>query len=244
MFGKLKKGINDILTESYSNKKTFKRNFNVLMGSLKGTKTIREFFTLYGEIDKQKFSDKNEARIFLENILSELKSKSNVLIKESRNISNLLEKSPYYKGDTNTIHQKLDTLIFENFSYNPRQHNDIKKELVEWLNQPEQSINETTSVRHSLLVSSLTKLYNKKYSSLSESEKDKLKQYLSIEKETLKEKVDSSKDNLNKLLGNLIKESTDDELKNKLLTVENEVVNCGYRKKDLLRLQQLEEDLS
>ena len=244
MFGKLKKGINDILTESYSNKKTFKRNFNVLMGSLKGTKTIREFFTLYGEIDKQKFADKNEARIFLENILSELKSKSNVLIKESRNISKLLEKSPYYKGDTNTIHQKLDTLIFENFSYNPRQHNDIKKELVEWLNQPEQPINETTSVRHSLLVSSLTKLYNKKYSSLSESEKDKLKQYLSIEKETLKEKVDSSKDNLNKLLSNLIKESTDDELKNKLLTVENEVVKCGYRKKDLLRLQQLEEDLS
>ncbi len=70
MFGKLKKGINDILTESYSNKKTFKRNFNVLMGSLKKTKTIREFFTLYGEIDKQRFTDKNEARIFLENVHS------------------------------------------------------------------------------------------------------------------------------------------------------------------------------
>ena len=64
MFGKIKKGINDILTESYSNKKTFKRNFNVLMGSLRQTKTLREFFTLYGEIDKQRFADKNEARIF------------------------------------------------------------------------------------------------------------------------------------------------------------------------------------
>jgi hypothetical protein len=244
MFGKIKKGINDILTESYSNKKTFKRNFNVLMGSLRKTKTLREFFTLYGEIDKQRFTDKNEARIFLENILSELKSKSNVLIKESDNINKLLESSPYYKGDTEKIYQKLDTLIFENFSYNPRQHNDIKKELVGFLNQPENSINETTSVRHSLLVSSLAKLYNEKYSSLSESEKDKLKEYLSIKRDTLKEKVDSTKDNLNNILSNLINESTDEELKNKLLTVENEVVNCGYKKKDLFRLQQLEEDLS
>tara|TARA_R110002020_G_scaffold474882_1_gene707830 strand:- start:1115 stop:1849 length:735 start_codon:yes stop_codon:yes gene_type:complete len=244
MFGKIKKGINDILIESYSNKKTFKRNFNVLMGSLKKTKTIREFFTLYGEIDKQRFTDKNEARIFLENVLSELKSKSNALIKESDSVNKLLESSPYYKGDTEKIYQKLDTLIFENFSYNPRQHNDIKKELVELLNQSETPINETTSVRHSLLVSSLAKLYNEKYSSLSESEKDKLKEYLSIKKDTLKEKVDSAKDNLNNILSNLINESTDEELKNKLLTVENEVGKCGYKKKDLFRLQQLEGDLS
>ena len=47
MFGKLKKGINDILTESYSNKKTFKRNFNVLMGSLKGRLKPLENFLLY-----------------------------------------------------------------------------------------------------------------------------------------------------------------------------------------------------
>jgi len=243
MFGKIKKGINDILTESYSNKSTFKRNFNVLMGSLKKTKTLREFFTLYGEIDKQRFTDKNEARIFLENVLTELKSKSKVLIAESTNINKLIEKSPYYKGDSEKIYQKLDKLIFENFSYNPRKHNEIKKELVTWLNQPEQ-INETTTVRHSLLVSSLTRLYNEKYSSLSESDKGKLKEYLSIEVGELKEKVDTSKDNLNKLLTNLIKETENTELKDKLLVVENEVVDCGYRKKDLLRLQQLEEDLS
>ena len=243
MFGKIKKGINDILTESYSNKKTFKRNFNVLMGSLKKTKTIREFFTLYGEIDKQRFDDKNEARIFLENILSELKSKSNVLIKESKYFNELIENSPYYKGDSEKTYQKLDKLIFENFSYNPRKHNEIKKELVEWLNQPE-NINETTPVRHSLLVSTLTRLYNEKYSSLSESDKDKLKEYLSIEVDTLKEKVDTSKDKLNTVLTNLIKETKDGDLKDKLLMVESEVVDCGYRKKDLLRLQQLEEDLS
>lgn len=243
MFGKIKKGINDILTESYSNKKTFKRNFNVLMGSLKKTKTIREFFTLYGEIDKQRFSDKNEARIFLENILSELKSKSNGLIKESTNFNELIEKSPYYKGDSETVYEKLDKLIFENFSYNPRKHNEIKKELVEWLNQPE-NINETTTVRHSLLVSTLTRLYNEKYSSLSESDKDKLKEYLSIEADTLKERVDTSKDKLNTVLTNLIKETKDKDLKDKLLMVESEVVDCGYIKKDLLRLQQLEKDLS
>ena len=243
MFGKIKKGINDILTESYSNKKTFKRNFNVLMGSLRQTKTLREFFTLYGEIDKQRFADKNEARIFLENILDELKSKSSVLIKESTNINKLIENSPYYKGDSEKVYQKLDKLIFENFSYNPRKHNEIKKELVEWLNQPE-NINETTTVRHSLLVSSLTRLYNEKYSSLSESDKDKLKEYLSIDVDILKEKVDTSKDNLNKILTNLINESKDKELKDKLVMVENEVVGCGYRKKDLLRLQQLEEGLS
>ena len=56
--------------------------------------------------------------------------------------------------------------------------------------------------------------------------------------------MDTSKDKLNTVLTNLIKETKDGDLKDKLLMVESEVVDCGYRKKDLLRLQQLEEDLS
>ena len=57
MFGRYKQSITDILTESYFDKKKFKKNFHTLMESLKPNKSSREFFTLYGEVEKRNFTE-------------------------------------------------------------------------------------------------------------------------------------------------------------------------------------------
>ena len=54
-FAKYKQNLDTILENSYENKKDFKKNLSVIMGAMKFSKTLKEFFTLYNEIESKKF---------------------------------------------------------------------------------------------------------------------------------------------------------------------------------------------
>ena len=62
-FAKYKQNIDSILENSYEDKDKFKKNLSVIMGTMKFSKQLREFFVLYNEIESKKFDNTNLKRI-------------------------------------------------------------------------------------------------------------------------------------------------------------------------------------
>ena len=64
-FAKYKQNIDSILENSYEDKDKFKNNLSVIMGTMKFSKSLREFFVLYNEIESKKFESQNESRDYI-----------------------------------------------------------------------------------------------------------------------------------------------------------------------------------
>ena len=72
-FSYYKNSIDSILENSFKESKTFKNNLSVIMGAMKYSKVLREFFTLYNEIETKKFesTDKSSKYIIAKNYLKD-----------------------------------------------------------------------------------------------------------------------------------------------------------------------------
>ena len=72
-FKKYKQSLDTILENSYNNKEGFKKNLSVIMGAIKFSKPLREFFTLYNEIELKKFKTKEDSNMYLTEAITYLK---------------------------------------------------------------------------------------------------------------------------------------------------------------------------
>ena len=179
MFGKYKNSITNTLVNNYSKKENFKKSFNSVMSPLKENKIAREFFVLYGEIENKKFEDKTLAEAYLDEVIKTLKNKkSNLRIPETNN--NISE---------NVIYSKLDSLIFNESVKAIETNINNKRDLLEHLTKKEKSTQVNKTVATSILSNILTRKFNEKYSSLSEEDKSKLKNLLSLDKDKLQSKI-------------------------------------------------------
>ena len=81
-FGHYKNSIDSILENSFKDSKVFKKNLSVIMGAMKYSKILREFFTLYNEIESKHFDNLENSRGYINEavtFLKENKSKLNKL---------------------------------------------------------------------------------------------------------------------------------------------------------------------
>ena len=62
-FSHYKNSIDSILENSFKNTEQFKKNLSVVMGAMKYSKTLREFFTLYNDIESKKFKSEEERKM-------------------------------------------------------------------------------------------------------------------------------------------------------------------------------------
>ena len=72
-FAKYKQSLDSILENSYTNKKEFKNNLSVIMGTLKFSKPLREFFTLYNEIEIKNFETVENSKNYLNEAVRHLR---------------------------------------------------------------------------------------------------------------------------------------------------------------------------
>ena len=72
-FSYYKNSIDSILENSFKESKTFKNNLSVIMGAMKYSKVLREFFTLYNEIETKKFESTDKSSKYINEALSFLK---------------------------------------------------------------------------------------------------------------------------------------------------------------------------
>ena len=243
-FGYYKNNIDSILENSFTDSDKFKRNLSVVMGAMKYSKILREFFTLYNEIENKQFSNKEDSRNYINEAVEFLKSNKHKLNKVTPILNKIiLDRKDLCTKESNKIYENIDNIVFNNSITNLETISESKNFLTENTLQTKKS---TTKIKNPKILSHvLSKNYGKAYNeSLTENEQTILKNTLLMTEDNLSSEFNNVKEiTLNKI-NDLLKESKDDSLSAKLVEVKNEIRGLNTTKKSYIRVRSLLEDLN
>ena len=241
-FGVLKSKILKKLTESYSNKN--KNEVKDILNTIKENKDFKEMYLFYEEIENKYFDDKEIAKLYVEEIQSVLKDKSDKIASFSKNLNTKLKD---VEINENELYSNLDLLVQgENLS-NIDKKIIAKKNLVEHLTTKKETVKkeetqlvENENLLYAVLANNFNVLYNH---SLNESQKKELRGILSLTDDDLEVKINDLKESILGQVGNILSESKDVDLTGKLTKVKDEVNEMKSSKFNYYRLVQLKNGL-
>jgi hypothetical protein len=242
-FGVIKTKLLNKLTESYSNEN--KSEIKSILKEIKENKDFKEMYLFYEEIENKHISDKETAKLYVEGL-------STILIQSKENINvfceSLDKKLNNTEVVTNDIYDALDTLTESDKLSNIEKKVIAKKKLVDYLiskKEVNESKDSTLVPNETLLNAVLANNFNVLYSNtLSESQKEELKNILSIPYDELLTKTSELKESVLSKVDSLLIESSDDIFKNKLDSVKKEVNGMSPSKYNYYRLTELKNGLN
>lgn len=241
-FGVLKTKILKKLTESYSNKN--KGEVKDILNTIKENKDFKEMYLFYEEIENKYFDDKEIAKLYVEEIQSVLKDKSDKIASFTKNLNTKLKD---VEINENELYSNLDLLVQEENLSNIDKKIIAKKKLVEHLTtkkeivkKEETQLVENENLLYAVLANNFNVLYN---NSLNESQKKELQGILSLTDEDLEVKISDLKESILGQVGSILSESKDFDLTGKLTKVKDEVNEMKPSKFNYYRLVQLKNGL-
>ena len=241
-FGILKTKILKKLTESYSNKN--KGEVKDILNTIKENKDFKEMYLFYEEIENKYFDDKEIAKLYVEEIQSVLKDKSDKIASFTKNLNTKLKD---VEINENELYSNLDLLVQEENLSNVDKKIIAKKKLVEHLTtkkeivkKEETQLVENENLLYAVLANNFNVLYN---NSLNESQKKELQGILSLTDEDLEVKISDLKESILGQVGSILSESKDNDLTGKLTKVKDEVNEMKPSKFNYYRLVQLKNGL-
>jgi len=243
-FSFYKNSIDSILENSFKESKTFKNNLSVIMGAMKYSKVLREFFTLYNNIESKKFENNKNSTDYINEALIFLKENKGKLKQVTRILDKIIVDRKELCGEThNVIYEKIDNIVYNTQINNLENVSKCKTYLIESAtNLDKKVLNRVISPK--VLSYVLTKNYEEVYgSSLTENQKHILKNTLLMTEDTLTKEYSTVKEvTLNKI-NSLLAESKDESLSAKLVQVKNEITTLNQSKKSYIKVRGLLEDL-
>jgi hypothetical protein len=214
------------------------------MGAMKYSKILREFFTLYNEIENKHFENKDDSRNYINEAVDFLKSNKHKLNKVTPILNKIiLDRKDLCTKETNKVYENIDNIVFNNSITNLETISESKNFLTENTLQTKKS---TTKIKNPKILSHvLSKNYGEAYNeSLTENEQTILKNTLLMNEDSLSSEFSNVKEiTLNKI-NDILKESKDDSLSAKLVEVKNEIRGLNITKKSYIRVRSLLEDLN
>ena len=240
-FSYYKNSIDSILENSFKENKTFKNNLSVIMGAMKYSKILREFFTLYNDIETENIENSsayiNEALNFLKENKTKLKHVTPILDKI------IADRKELCKKTNNVIYEKIDDIIFNTKVTNLQNITEAKAYLIESSSTTNKKVlNRVISPK--ILSHVLTKNYEETYgTSLTEAQKHILKNTLLMTEDTLTKEYTTAKEVTVNKINSLLAESKDETLSAKLVQVKNEIMTLNQSKKSYIKVRGLLEDL-
>jgi hypothetical protein len=241
-FGVLKTKILKKLTESYSNKN--KSEVKDILNTIKENKDFKEMYLFYEEIENKYFDDKEIAKLYVEEIQSVLKDKSDKIASFTKKLNTKLKD---VEINENELYSNLDFLVQEENLSNVDKKIIAKKKLVEHLTtkkeivkKEETQLVENENLLYAVLANNFNVLYN---NSLNESQKKELQGILSLTDEDLEVKISDLKESILGQVGSILSESKDNDLTGKLTKVKDEVNEMKPSKFNYYRLVQLKNGL-
>lgn len=243
-FGKLKDKILKKLTESYS--KNEKSEIKKILKLIKEDKEFKEMYLFYEGIENLELSLPGSADLYVESI-------EKILPEKTQLINETYKKINEYVSDVeiehNELYESLDILSEKTSLSNLDKKVLSKKKLIEHLSKKKEknevSVPTVFSENEKLLMSVLSNNFNVLYNNtLNESDREKLKDILSINNEELTVKVNELKESIFNDVEKLLSESTDKDLINKLDVVKNEVKSMDVNKYNYYRMLQLKDGLN
>ncbi len=244
-FSNYKQSLDSILENSFKQKKEFKKNLSVIMGALKYSKTLKEFFTLYNEIENKNYNNLKDGENFLNEATTHLKNKKADLLKVKPLLDNIITKrKKLVETKTNKIYENIDKIVFSNNIKNIDSVIESKKTLTESMVN-RKSLVETKPIDPKILSMVINKNYKKEYeNSLTESQQNILKNTLLMSEDTLEKEFTDIKDIALSRINKLISESTDDTLSAKLVQTKDKIKTFSPTKISYIRVRGLLEDLN
>ena len=242
-FGIIKSKLLTKLTESYANEN--KAEIKDILTTIKENKDFKEMYLFYEEIENKYIDDKETAQLFVEGVINILKQQVGDLSNFCTSLNKMINVESI---NENEIYNSLDTLTENDSLSNIEKKVKAKKKLVEHLTTKKE-IKESKDSRlipnENLLNAVLTNNFNVLYSNtLSEQQKEELKNILSLSQEDLLTKTTELKESIINKVSPLISESNETDLSTKLIKVKDEVNEMFPSKLNYYRLTELKNGLN
>jgi len=239
-FGHIKNKVLTKLSNSYG-KSEFKSNLKNHFKPIMENDTLKEMYSLYEELETKTFDDKDTAVLYVEELSNVLKEKYNdiseTLIKMNESLSDVDSKN-------DKLYECIDSLSSPDKLGNISDKVISKKYLVEHLltNKTNKTLVVKNGVNENLLNSVLVNNFNLSYDkTLSEEDRSKLKEILSLDQESLEEKTKTIHESINGRLDDLVNE--DPSFSEKSNLVREEIQSMEISKFNLYRLEDLLDEL-
>jgi len=245
-FGELKNKMLTKLTESYT--KENKTEVKDILKTIKENKDFKEMYLFYEEIENKYVEDKETAKLYVEGLNTYFGQPMGNWNNLNVFCESLHNKLGNVEVKINELYESLDILSERDSLSNIEKKVIAKKKLVEHLTTKKkitESKDTTLVPNESLLNAVLTNNFNVLYSNtLSESEKEELKNILSISYDDLIIKSNELHESILEKVSTLISESNDIDLTTKLNKVKDEVNQMTTSKYNYYRLTELKNGLN
>lgn len=245
-FGIIKTKMLNKLTESYANEN--KSEIKSILKEIKENKEFKEMYLFYEEIENKYFDDKETAKLYVEGLNTYFGQPMGNWNDLNVFCESLHKKLGDIEIETNELYESLDMLSEKDSLSNIEKKVIAKKKLVEHLTTKKEitKSKETSLVPNETLLNAvLASNFNVLYSNtLSESQKEELKNILSISYDDLITKSNELSESILSKVDSLLIESSDNELKIKLDNVKKEVSGMSPSKYNYYRLTELKNGLN
>lgn len=234
-FGVIKTLVESKLVNSFK-KNNLKEDMRLFNNKLLKNKDFCKLMNIYDNLNENKGLDKESANYLIDDLIKEFNS---VKLNEST--------LRFIKSWTNDVvkenkYSTIDDLIYGD-SIKPEKKSIARKQIVESLNKIA-VIKESKTPK--VPISTLVKVANntaKKYlETLTESDRQKVLEVISVDEKTLKSKFEDLKENTISKLNNLINES-DEDLNKRLVETKDKIQNTPISKDEYVKLWKLNQNL-
>jgi len=251
-FGNIKDTFNNLVVESVTKKDKNKKNiFSKYLNTIKGNKNLTEQFLIYRNLQNTKFDDRTEAKEYVKENIKLLKNLNKKDLREGNEYFLQLLEGKEITKENDSFYQNIKYLVdTKKTSSTLLKINESINNIVDKMLEKEEvveTITEKIDLPTSVLTNLLVNKFNSKYSDISESDKEIIK--------TILNGTDEDKENIyTKLKRECIdgidlklNETSDLEIKDKLLKVKDKLLNSVYNKEtfnsDITKFNDLKESI-
>lgn len=232
-FGNIKDTFKSIVVESIIRKDDKgKKLFSKFLKTIKENKTLKDQYLIYSNLQNTKFDDPVQAREFVKENISLLKNlNKNQITKGNDFFLKLLKGNKIIKENDSFYKDILFLVESEITPSNVKKVNESTNNIVRLMlekEEVEEVIRESIDLPPSVLTKLAVNKFNSRYSDISESEKEIIKTVLNGSNEDKENIYKKLKRECIDTIDNKLNESSDLDLKDKLLKVKDKLLNTNY----------------
>jgi len=232
-FGNIKDTFKNLVIESVIKKNDKgKKLFSKFLKTIKENETLKNQYLIYSNLQNTKFDDSIQAREFVKENISLLKKLNKEHITKGNDFFLKLLKGNEIIKENDSFYKDILFLVESEITpFNVKKVNESTNNIVKLMLEKEE-VEEVVTESIDLPPSVLTKLavnkFNSKYSDITESEKEIIKTVLNGSNENKEETFNKLKRECIDTIDNKLNESSDLDLKDKLLKVKDKLLNTNF----------------
>jgi len=232
-FGNIKDTFKNLVIESVIKKNDKgKKLFSKFLKTIKENETLKNQYLIYSNLQNTKFDDSVQAREFVKENISLLKKLNKEHITKGNDFFLKLLKGNEIIKENDSFYKDILFLVESEITpFNVKKVNESTNNIVRLMLEKEE-VEEVVTESIDLPPSVLTKLavnkFNSKYSDITESEKEIIKTVLNGSNENKEETFNKLKRECINTIDNKLNESSDLDLKDKLLKVKDKLLNTNF----------------